>query len=39
MKNASVHRFHDKAAVSLPGDGETVYMTASAGNTSARTIG
>lgn len=30
MKNASVHRFHDKAAVSLPGNGETVYLTAAA---------
>lgn len=38
MKNASVHRFHDKAAVSLPGDGETVYMTAAAARMMGRAL-
>lgn len=28
--NANLHRFHDKAAISLPGNGETVYLTAHA---------
>lgn len=28
MKTAQVHRFRNKVAVSLPGKGETVYMTA-----------
>lgn len=27
MKTAQVHRFRNKVAVSLPGKGETVYMT------------
>lgn len=27
MKSAHVHRFHDFAAVGLPGNGETVYLT------------
>lgn len=27
MDNAQVHRFGDKVAVSLPGDGETVYLS------------
>ena len=26
MNNASVHRFHDRVALSLPGSGETVYL-------------
>ena len=28
LKNAHVHRFHDRVALSLPGDGQTVYLTA-----------
>lgn len=27
MKNAHIHRFRDKAAISLPGKGGTVYLT------------
>lgn len=38
MKNASVHRFHDKAAVSLPGNGETVYLTAAAARMMGRAL-
>lgn len=38
MKNASVHRFHDKAAVSLPGKGETVYLTAAAARMMGRAL-
>ena len=46
LKSAHVHRFGDKAAVSLPGKGETVYLTpkearklARALNSCARSIG
>lgn len=28
LKNAHVHRFHDRVAISLPGRGETVYLSA-----------
>lgn len=28
LKNAHVHRFHDCAAISLPGEGATVYVLA-----------
>jgi hypothetical protein len=28
LKNAHVHRFGDNVAISLPGEGETVYITA-----------
>lgn len=38
MKNASVHRFHDKAAVSMPGNGETVYLTAAAARMLGRAL-
>lgn len=27
MKNAQIHRFGDKVAISLPGKGETIYLT------------
>ncbi|HEJ3175094.1 TPA: hypothetical protein SL339_000788 [Pseudomonas aeruginosa] len=27
MKNAQIHRFGDRVAVSLPGKGETVYLS------------
>lgn len=27
MKNAQIHRFHERAALALPGNGATVYLT------------
>ena len=38
MNNANVHRFHDKAAISLPGNGETVYLTAAAARMMGRAL-
>lgn len=38
MKNAQVHRFHDAAAISLPGKGETVYLSAKEARKLARAL-
>ena len=35
---AHVHRFHDKAALSLPGNGETVYFDAQQARKLARAL-
>ena len=32
LKNAHVHRFRQRVAISLPGRGETVYLTADEAN-------
>lgn len=38
LKSAHVHRFGDKAAVSLPGKGETVYLTPKEARALARAL-
>lgn len=38
MENAHVHRFHTRAALALPGKGETVYLTASEARAIAREL-
>lgn len=38
MKAASVHRFHDYIALSLPGTGETCYIPADAARKLARAL-
>ncbi|HFH4279289.1 TPA: hypothetical protein ACGJ4S_000993 [Pseudomonas aeruginosa] len=38
MKNAQIHRFGDRVAVSLPGKGETVYLSEKEARALARVL-
>lgn len=38
MKNASIHRFHDFVALAFPGEGETVYLSASEARSIAKAL-